>query len=450
MITKDSFELSFYLPKSSYKKLYNEKLAYLISKEHNNVKTVYWDAELLSIKYINLFPNIETLFLRNSCSLKIPIMKKLKLLVLEHCKTKSFNDLPNFTEMKSLEAHECSFIDFKGFPQMKKLEKLRINNCNTSSFEGLPLLERLKIFNFSFNQIKSFDYFSYQPNLLSITGISNNIEDISSLCSMNTLRSLILDNNNLISIEDVYRFKNLTLLSCEGNKLQQINAILKLKNLREIFCNNNPYKELHHPIVLRMIYETSLNTITVYNDGQNTHNRAIENSVFASIEKLIIKYSDQTGINKSFNEISEELIDKINEKALMLLRSYCDESIVHSRINLTFFQLFQIIYAEIKHKNLTCLYNRLEQEIIDSENKCFTGRISRLINTLSGFSEEVNINISETDQICSIILSIKNNIENKKITFQEGIESAMKQLRELIDNENMIEAWINSLKESLE
>ena len=40
--------------------------------------------------------------------------------------------------------------------------------------------------------------------------------------------------------------------------------------------------------------------------------------------------------------------------------------------------------------------------------KCFTGRISRLINCLNGYDQRVEIRISQNDEISNIIILIKN------------------------------------------
>ena len=39
----------------------------------------------------------------------------------------------------------------------------------------------------------------------------------------------------------------------------------------------------------------------------------------------------------------------------------------------------------------------------ESKCKCFTGRISRLVNCLSGYSDKVEIKISENEEISNII-----------------------------------------------
>ena len=52
----------------------------------------------------------------------------------------------------------------------------------------------------------------------------------------------------------------------------------------------------------------------------------------------------------------------------------------------------------------------MNQEMTDSICKCFTGRLSRLINCLSGFSDKVSIKISNNEEISNIIIRLKNKI----------------------------------------
>ena len=53
------------------------------------------------------------------------------------------------------------------------------------------------------------------------------------------------------------------------------------------------------------------------------------------------------------------------------------------------------------------LYKTQIKEIHDSICKCFTGRISRLINCLNGYDSKINITISQNDKISNIIILTK-------------------------------------------
>ena len=42
--------------------------------------------------------------------------------------------------------------------------------------------------------------------------------------------------------------------------------------------------------------------------------------------------------------------------------------------------------------------------------KCFTGRMTRLVNCLNGFNNNVIANISDTEQTDNIIIIVKNEL----------------------------------------
>jgi len=92
--------------------------------------------------------------------------------------------------------------------------------------------------------------------------------------------------------------------------------------------------------------------------------------------------------------------------------------------------------------------NVLNTEMVDAECKCFTGRISRLVNCLNGFDDLVNIKISENEQIGTIIALIKIQLEAKnEYTVEKHKEEARKRLRELKIGEEEIEAWLSYVEE---
>jgi hypothetical protein len=46
----------------------------------------------------------------------------------------------------------------------------------------------------------------------------------------------------------------------------------------------------------------------------------------------------------------------------------------------------------------------------DAECKCFTGRMSRLVNCLNGFDDRIKIHISDNEQIGNIIAIERNRL----------------------------------------
>jgi hypothetical protein len=89
----------------------------------------------------------------------------------------------------------------------------------------------------------------------------------------------------------------------------------------------------------------------------------------------------------------------------------------------------------------------LNTEISDSECKCFTGRISRLINCLNGFTDLVNINIDDNQQIGNIIIIIKNQLFlNNNYSIEKHKELVIKELKEREFSIETINEWITFIE----
>ena len=89
------------------------------------------------------------------------------------------------------------------------------------------------------------------------------------------------------------------------------------------------------------------------------------------------------------------------------------------------------------------IFKILGIEVQESDCKCFTGRISRLVNCLNGFDENIKINISINEQISNVILVIKNKLENENSYSSEKHKELIKE--ELIKrdiDETIINEWL--------
>ena len=91
---------------------------------------------------------------------------------------------------------------------------------------------------------------------------------------------------------------------------------------------------------------------------------------------------------------------------------------IHSVLLVSFYDVFEKVFIRIqnsdKEKKLE-LYKRLDQEMSDSECKCFTGRLSRLVSVLVGYFEDIIITISDSEQIANVILMIKTKYPEDKV-----------------------------------
>jgi hypothetical protein len=134
----------------------------------------------------------------------------------------------------------------------------------------------------------------------------------------------------------------------------------------------------------------------------------------------------------------------ITNQTKTILFEYINCQDIHSVLNITFSELLINVISFIdQHEAKQEIYKVLEQEMNDAICKCFTGRMSRLINCLNGFDDNVVINISDTEQIGNIIILIKDKLIAENIyTVELHKEIVIKELYDRGYEKNVIDEWI--------
>lgn len=214
------------------------------------------------------------------------------------------------------------------------------------------------------------------------------------------LATLTLSNNKLILLPvEIGKLTQLTTLILSYNNLTKLPLeIGQLALLTKFYIYSNPIENILNPIIQRFMQRlTNINTI--YNDTQNVHSTSIQLSVKDSIYNLMNDYC--ANYNLSYLDWAD-----LHQTTKEILTEYIECSDVHTSLNITFKDLFIAVSIEIETFSIDIqkeINQRLNEEMQESECKCFTGRICRLVNCLSGYSNKVNIQISESDEISNII-----------------------------------------------
>jgi hypothetical protein len=137
-----------------------------------------------------------------------------------------------------------------------------------------------------------------------------------------------------------------------------------------------------------------------------------------SVRDSINNLTTRTDLKKyNIDQLNSLIIENkiITETSKSQLFEYINDMTVHSLLLLTFSEvlwfIIQTIITDFQIKEQEEIFKILNQEIIDSDCKCFTGRMNRVINCLNGFSPLVNINIKDGEQIGNIIILVKNKLE---------------------------------------
>jgi Leucine-rich repeat (LRR) protein len=232
------------------------------------------------------------------------------------------------------------------------------------------------------------------------------------------LTILYLYDNNITQLPvEIGQLTQLTELYLSHNNLTQLPVeIGQLTQLISLHLSDNMIENLLNPIIQRVIHRIENranrhNRNTIYTDTQNVHSSSIQQSIRDSINNLM---------NAFIVDYSLTYLDwsVLTQKTKEIITEYMDCNDIHSMLNITFKELFIAVVIEMDKLSPDLqieIQKRLNEEMQDSECKCFTGRISRLVNCLSGYSDKVVIQISENEEINNIISVIMNKRELKTI-----------------------------------
>jgi hypothetical protein len=176
------------------------------------------------------------------------------------------------------------------------------------------------------------------------------------------------------------------------------------------------------------------NNHRIFKDGQNIHTSSIQSSAKQSINAL---FKDPFVCSK--DDIIKECITW-PISCLPDLLTYLDDTYIHSTLLVSFYDAFVKVFGRImSHPNKTNIIHRLNEELQESECKCFTGRLTRLVNCLVGFYDDIVIGISDSERISAIILS---TLDGREMT-EELKKICVDKLKAIDIADEEIEKWLS-------
>ena len=268
----------------------------------------------------------------------------------------------------------------------------------------------------------------------------------------NRLESLPPEIGDLESLTHLYLInQGITAIPPEIGKLQALcelwiytNLLVTLPstlcdcvNLRFIFFSDNPIEYI--PPNVRRLIDRQHDAQGVYNDRQSVHNSGIQTSIKDSIMRLLsVKPTyDFEGVTALV--LSDQTLTLFAKESLV---EYCKDESVHTVLNLTFSDLLTAVWNRIvANENAVEIKAVLNTEMMDAECKCFTGRISRLVNCLNGFDSSVEITINDSEQIGNIVLLVKEKLKGMYNVYKHR-ELVRSQLEERGYTEDVITEWL--------
>ena len=389
-------------------------------------------------KEIYKLPNLESLHLCNnkliSISSKIYTLTKLKKLYLSNNKLiavpRNIDKLHNLTILFA-DNNQISSIP-PSFYKAISLKCINLSN-NKISYMARLSLPKLKYLDLSSNIINYINMYSCTALIeldLSNNNISRISEDIDSfinlkyldlsdnylsdlpkqICDLTNLTTLILHHNALLELpENLGDFISILKIDVSHNALQELPlSILNLHNV-DIDIRHNDEIDLDYRIATflygvdpAMIDEPDDN---IYNNSENVHASSIHASIKQSISSLIID-----DIICTRDELYQSIVNTKYFSVDVLSEIYSNiigEEILAS-LSVSYFDVLRIVWKRITSDELR---KRLSEEIIDGKMLCFVGKISRLVNSLSGFYPDINVSISDNEAAGCITQRIINGRE---------------------------------------
>jgi Leucine-rich repeat (LRR) protein len=415
---------------TSIHKLINvNKLRSIISLDlsRNRIKKIEGFDSLVSLQNLDLSYNRIT---------KIEGLEKLisiQKLNLSNNQIRKIGGLEKLVSLELLHLSDNRITKMEGLANLRSLQKLYLYLNKIMKIEELDSLGSLQVLHLSNNQITKIEGLEKLVSLQLLFLNNNRIVKIEGLDSSISLRELYLDSNLITKIEGLDNLGSLKMINLIKNKIQTIPiSIINLRQLDYLYCDI-PL----NPIIQRFLNRNQIKSKkTIYSDGQNVHDSQINRSITESLYRLLdekVSCADQGILDEIIND---NILSTESKEALV---EYSKITSVHSQLNVTFMEALRCIWTVIRdHKQSDEIKKILDHEIQDSICKCFTGRLSRLVNTLNGFDERVSVRISDEQEISNVIISVTQKTNN--LEEQQGMIT--KELVERGYSKQMIDQWL--------
>jgi len=394
--------------------------------------------------------NIRVLDLSDNKIQKIENLDKLTNLRMLNLKCNNITVIEGLEKLSNLEELHLNINQIKkieGLENQINLRDLVLGRNCIERIEGLDNLENLQKLELGSNQINRIDGLNRLKNLRELDMCGNRIRKIENIANLNQLQMLDLDRNLIRTIEGLDQLVQLISLDLRANNIRflegldeqqaliklyldnnQIHTIKGLDGLnaiQELWLHNNPINMIPmtimhlrnltflsvdppiNPIFQRFLSRNLLKSNrTIFDDRQNVHDQHINQNVTRSLYRLMEEKTAKTEEQTVQEIIIDPILSETTKEAIL---EYIKISDVHSVLNVTFMEALHCIWQIIiNHENSKDIRQIMDQEMQDSVCKCFTGRMSRLVNCLNGYDPRVVITISDSQEIANVIVAVRN------------------------------------------
>ncbi len=172
---------------------------------------------------------------------------------------------------------------------------------------------------------------------------------------------------------------------------------------------------------------------TTGEQGQNVHNSSIQDS-FSQCVNILMKSNEPKNENYMRRVYLYYILDGINItenlRFINHLRYMClVETAIVSRCGVTYGEIFERIWAITStHPHRREMRKILREDVWGARNVCFTGKVTKLVNSMSGFIEGISIGYSNNEQINNRVIMIMREYEDKPDKIKGKVKEALDEL----------------------
>ena len=313
-----------------------------------------------------------------------------------------------FPNLESLTLYKCrsllSFPDGSSFP--RRIRELVIEGCTLEIFPPLNGMDELEVLNLKDNYIANIERTDYIPP---------------------SVRSINLSFNKLRHVNWTIFPRSVLVIDVSYNFLSEQPP----DDLRVIAHHNEMSFGQYFDLVLKTPHNIYTHSQNVHGteaqkgarDGVSTILSIVKNNqlyvhsgeaLIESIKHNMFKDTPKLSWFNIFACCSDDIYMKIYDEStsIRILRTCMHDPSTYSEV--TFQQLlgnvWAIIMSEEYHEQCDTLIMRLKEELQEGESVCFTGKMTRIVNSLQGLVDGVLIGVSQREQMQARIIIIMNKL----------------------------------------
>ena len=186
---------------------------------------------------------------------------------------------------------------------------------------------------------------------------------------------------------------------------------------------------------------------TTAEQRQNVHNSNIQDSFARSVQILMDNTVPKNNnfYNSMWNYYVFDGLNIVrNLRFLNKVKADCQLTDIVTRVGVTYKEIMERIWSVSEnHEHKYAIRSRLKEEVMDGFDVCFTGRITRVVNSLCGLIDGITIGYSVNEQISNAIIAIMRRADNDETINAKN--EAKKYLDELKIPELEQQPWLDAL-----